>query len=317
MDLSRSSNLDFTSQISLAQSALEEGYGAIVWQCSLFDENKLDDEIDPLDRACISALQLALRTFIEQLPEDLTARTLGLIIDSIDLLKPLRGKSTPIPHSVQEFIAAFCQSHGLEEKSFSRLHSLDAALFTLDLYDGLWALIACHCPDEWHSFLRIQKTSLSKAEEAFLFSRPIFEHLLPIVEEGDPQLVPMALHKDKKRDWQVLPQENAPHIGVLCPIFPSSSRKEFLEFFHKSFAKTSTPYRLVPESRLMHLWQDLHWVVCPYVVSDKQTLRQIKGFLAAGGEAIYYSNLESAGAGISKSSALVLEKTRALFSQDS
>lgn len=318
VDLSRSSKLDFTDDFAAASAALESDYEAIIWQCRLFSEQEQKEGIDPLDIGCISALQLSLRTFIEQMSPELSARSIGMIIDSIDLLQPLRDPDCKASHRVQEFFTRYCGDQREIEAStleMSDLSSLDTCLFTLDLYDGLWALLASLCPDSWHSFLHIRETNLTLSQQAFLFSRPLFEHLIPIAQSVDPRLVQVAIEENNAAEWKTIASKQPPSIGVLCPSFQSSSRKEFLSFFEKTFAKTAKPYRLVPESRFMHLWQDLQWVVCPYLVRDRQTLRQIKGFIAAGGKAVYHSELEQAREHTDQStlSEMILEQTLSVF----
>lgn len=309
IDISASSKLNFDHPIASALRAVEcKKYQAVLWQMDLIG-CRANTLFDPLDVSCVQTLKLAMCEFIQQLPPILLEHTFGVSIDSVDLLKPVRSHCDPGKivwnHRMQEFLSLYIRDQlALKQHcDFASLAPIDRALFTLQLHDSLWSLLASHCPDHWQSFIHIQETNLTQSEQAFLLTRDLFEHLVPIAESVDPRLVPIATVPAASSEsvlGTVLPiQEEmrglSPRVGVLSPDFAASSKDEFMSFFDQVLVTTPAAFRLIPESRLMHLWQDLEWVVCPFCVRDRQTIRQMKGFEAAGGTALFYEATEEIG----------------------
>lgn len=115
-----------------------------------------------------------------------------------------------------------------------------------------------------------------------LFDKAANDPLLHILV-GDPDLYGRAIPLYASEEGYASSEERA--LAVLMPPI-NEMREEVLRPFQDLFAKIETPYKKIPEQRLISCWHGLDKVIYSEAVLSPHGRRQLNGFIAAGGEAI-------------------------------
>lgn len=295
----------------------------VIWRLAL-DQRLAPFSLDPLDPDQIAARTFALKYFLSTLTQEDLDHSLGVVIDTLHWSEPMKRfcldgvKELPKSHRIEEFYSSWLaqdpllsirEPHSSQGRPDLRsLSRLDRCRFALELYDSLWALLASCLPDSIHAFLHLEEFTqeLSLAQKALLLSRTSIESCSVLSSSLDPRLVALPLSRDRSKQEANSSMDlsyfalgptcqpfsspyPSPRAALLAPHYdghPLRGWDSFWPALGKSLEEEAS-FRIINESQLMHLWQDLEVVICPYLVRDRQTLRQMAGFEAAGGRALY------------------------------
>lgn len=97
----------------------------------------------------------------------------------------------------------------------------------------------------------------------------------------------MLIRKDAL-DWHV---EEQASCAILMPHI-EERRAEVLDLFRSKLLEIKTLYKKIPELHLIGCWEGLDLLVFSEKALSPQGLRQLKGFIAAGGEVIELSDFK-------------------------
>lgn len=289
------SKFAWQDQVRAGRESLTQGK-TILWHIEL---GLYDGVYDLADEALTHCAKLSLQYFFQIIWPEFGEKSIGIILDE---LKPF-AESYPWTHSQVELLQQWAGEKGLFRSDPAELSSLEYLLFIQDILSPVWAVLASQCPDDCHSFIKLDLSGrqLCLASQALALSKERFEYMHPIVKGVDPRLTYFAWDVEHASAslWQEQQVQaisslafKKPNVGIVLPVFDMSFKA--LEPFIEKMADPlldKIAFRTVPESMIMQLWQDLDYLICPYPVKDMQTKRQLKGFEATGGQIFFTQEL--------------------------
>ena len=283
VDISASSNLDFTSLQEHADALIQQGKH-LIWDLQ-FD---LDFSLLEAD-SYFSTLYFGLETFLKQV--------LNPRLDSSDAVIGFRGEASLFSNmhfngfqfqQMKEWVLQQAQS-SFEEG----LHRPLMKAFQISMISDMLHRLCCILPDEIPVLVIFDHECFENTVElATLLSKRVFPYLIPLTTCVEVDY-PLYFNAHEQKLF-VPKQEYDSIVGFALPEWENFNSEILsnLQKFYQQFQKENLCLiRMVPEELFMEEWEDLSKILISEKAIGDRGRRMLQGFLAADGEVISEEHL--------------------------
>lgn len=282
VDLSSSSNLDFTPVINEADRSIAQNK-RIVWDFHFdLDCAKLNSQ------AYFSSLHYGLETFINQVlleKEEFTDAVIALKAQS-DIFSQSELKGIEY-HEMKEWVELQSQQNFDPEKHRSLVKAFQISYIS-DVLHRLCSIL----PDEIPSLVVFDRQCFENTiEMAALLSKRTFPYIIPCSTTDEIDF-PLVFNSQEQKVFA--PEKPDKVVGFSLPEWDhfSSETIALLQDLYEQFQKETKAYiRMVPEELFMEEWEDLSSIIVCNQTLGERGRRMLKGFIATDGEVLTEESL--------------------------
>lgn len=292
VDLSKSSNLDFSKPLKEAEKIVSLG-GYILWNIHF---HLIEDHIDLHFEGHFNILNRGFTAFLEKLVSPFLKNSLGVCLfdNTIDCVDYLSFNATFEDYFAEWLSDEFPENQHIDDLVFQNHLKRVFLINTLSEYLHRFS---ARVFDEMISFVSFDTKSIPDQAKLFqMLSKKRFNHIKLILSNHETPLG----HITKDRGFpsfgymgdvkNLLKETTAPTLGICFPE-DSMCNPKILKTLNQIFERLNSlnvSYRIFPEYNGMHDWDQLEQII---VISETLTTlgkRVLQGFCAAMGQVIYY-----------------------------